>query len=193
MTEVSPVKFWVKTDQAEGIKDTRKHKLFLELRPCNYAPYLSAGSILQKDEIFARTNGGYYVRGEVKPWDALRDCRCLHVLIGGNESPLLVADLYMTQYSWINVQLEKGKQLINQKRRAERVEMLPGHNFIDRAFQTFDFFFAQRSKKGYTPRLLLFDSTGQIDEHGNMASPTPAADVYRIIEELNAQKQRPYH
>ena len=178
------MRFWFKETNTELLNTTRKNQSSLDLLQSSYFPQLVYGDISSKDELMARTKHPNWVHGKVRPWDAVRDPRCLYVLV--EPTQLTTGPLYLTGYSGINVSFHKHKRTIDNKiKGAERSELLQGENFVMSAFNTFDFFFKQRGKTGYSPQLLLYDSDGQLDSTGNMANLTRPEQ----LEEAMAKKR----
>lgn len=176
---------WIRTENAGLLTTSQKYTDRLPLQTSKNFPGLLAGYVADGNEVTARTKHPELLVGKVRPWDAVRDVRCLYVILPKNE--LSTGPVIMSQYAWTNVIYHSRKKLISQKRDVERVEMLPGENFVTRAFDTFDYFFSQRAKTGFKPRLVLYDPDGQLDIEGNITNPTPPEQLLEAIAKKREQ------
>jgi hypothetical protein len=80
------IRFWIEEGSSEMLRTTRKYNQSLQLEHLPQFDGYFVGYMQDKNELGARTSKTDFVRGEILPWDEIRDHRCLHVLV--EENPL---------------------------------------------------------------------------------------------------------
>lgn len=197
MILMAPARFWIR-------RQDREHFFSLTFNPLEtafdkYLP-LFTGETKGIEELkkYGRHTKGEFVFGAIRPWDEVRDNRCLKVQVEPytlHPNGLVLTnyseeDLHFHQPLELNQAERIRRQTIAERTDIERVQFIAGTNFVDAAYKTFYQMAASgRVKTGFTPRLILYDPDGQLDERGNMANPTTADDLPTAIALKKARRR----
>ncbi|MEK6910593.1 MAG: hypothetical protein AABW82_02360 [Nanoarchaeota archaeon] len=196
-----PARFWLREEDQEHFFSMTFNAL--KRTPDKYVRGLVTGETKGLEELKRYTRhvrkDDPFIFGAIRPWDALRDHRCLKVQIEPYD--LHPHGLVLTNYHEEDLHfhqpLEVGQQerirkfTISETTNLERTEFISGVNFVDQAYKTFyERALIGRAKTDFTPRLLLYDPDGQLDEMGNMANPTTADNLEKALEQKRQQKLR---
>lgn len=181
-----PARFWLRRQDRKHFYSSTLAPLKMNFDKSGLALFTGETKGLGELKNYTRHAKGEFVFGAIRPWDVLRDHRCLKVQI--EPYALHPNGLVLTNYREENLHFHQPLEAHQQERtrtptiaertNIEREEFITGVNFVDQAYRTFyQRAVIGRAKTGFIPRLILYDPDGQLDERGNMANPTSADDL----------------
>lgn len=161
-----PIRFWIAEENCKFLKRDKRYDFPILLYELDIFPGLLTGVVKEREEFLARTAG--FLRANIIARDSFRDHRCLYVEIPKN--PLTTGKMLLLSKSNMQNNRLEDEDLITKYANPDIQYLIGANNLVMKAFMTFDLVFAGRAKKGYHPKLVLYDSNNEIDEIGNIAS-----------------------